>query len=146
MFDPPSIVSLVSGHGIILYEAILLITIFEGPMFTVIAASLVATGVFSVIPILSLITLGDVIGDSMHHSIGRFAGRPLLNPFDLNETALHKAKSCFERRPIAMLILSKLAHGAGAAGLIVAGAVRAPYRKYVTRYPAGCPQNSRRRW
>ena len=72
---------------------------------------------------------GDIIGDGLVYWLGR-TGNWALKLFRVKEKNLEDAKKYFHENHRKALITSKLVHGLGFTGLLAAGAVRVPYRKY----------------
>jgi membrane protein DedA with SNARE-associated domain len=113
------------------YLIILPFSIIEGPFLAIICGFLVTTKVLNPWIVFPILIVGDVLGDTIFYIMGR-TGRGVLRFFRVKEATLEEAKKYFENNHRKALIMSKLIHGLGTAGLIAAGAVRVPYKKYFT--------------
>ncbi len=110
------------------------LAIVEGPIITVLAGFLVTLGVLNPFIVYAIVVAGDMVGDSWLYGVGRVGGKWLDRVsrfFRVTPEKLEQAKGFFDTHHHRTLILSKLVHGIGAAGLIAAGMLRIPYRRYV---------------
>jgi len=120
---------------LLLYKYIILfpLAIVEGPIVTIIAGLLVTLGVLNVFFVYPILVVGDVIGDTSGYILGRWCA-PLINRYGakigLTETKLNQVKNYFHDHRKKALFLSKVLHGIGFMGLIVAGILKIPYRKF----------------
>jgi membrane protein DedA with SNARE-associated domain len=116
---------------ILIYKYLIIIpfAIIEGPFLTVICGFLVAGKILNPWIVFPILVIGDIIGDSTIYYAGR-TGKGILRFFKVKEDDLEKAKKYFAENHKKALITSKLVHGLGFTGLLAAGAVRVPYRKY----------------
>lgn len=116
------------------YFILLPIAIVEGPIATVIAGFLVTFGYLNVFLVYIIIILGDIIGDTILYYLG-FKGKKLLNKYGsylgITPESLERAKEYFDTKHQKAIILSKIIHGVGIAGLVTAGILRIPYRRYI---------------
>lgn len=113
------------------YKYIILIplAIIEGPIITVVAGFLVTLKVFNPFAVYIVMVIGDVVGDGIVYYIGH-SGKRFLYYFKITDKKLEKVKQYFKDNHIKTIILSKLIHGVGFTGLIVAGASHVPYKRY----------------
>ena len=72
---------------------------------------------------------GDIIGDAFFYWMG-YSGKRFLKYFKVSEEKLEQAKTYFKDNHNKTLTMSKLVHGVGLAGIIAAGAVHVPYKKF----------------
>jgi membrane protein DedA with SNARE-associated domain len=116
---------------ILLYKYLIIIpfAIIEGPFLTVICGFLVAGKLLNPWIVLPILIVGDIFGDGIIYWAGR-TGNWALRLFRVNEKNLEDAKKYFHENHKKALITSKLVHGLGFTGLLAAGAVRVPYRRY----------------
>jgi membrane protein DedA with SNARE-associated domain len=116
---------------ILLYKYFIIIpfAIIEGPFLTVICGFLVAGRLLNPWITFPILVAGDIIGDGTIYWIGR-TGRGAVKFFRVKEESLEDAKKYFRENHKKALITSKLVHGLGFTGLLAAGAVRVPYRRY----------------
>jgi membrane-associated protein len=113
------------------YLILLPLSIIEGPVLIVFCGFLVTTKVLNPWIVLPLFIAGDIIGDAILYWVGRRGGGA-LRFFRVKEKTLEEAKKYFETNHRKALIASKLIHGLGFTGLIAAGVLRVPYKKYFT--------------
>ncbi|OHB07579.1 MAG: hypothetical protein A3I19_00390 [Candidatus Zambryskibacteria bacterium RIFCSPLOWO2_02_FULL_38_13] len=111
------------------YLILLPFSIIEGPFLAVICGFLVTTKILNPWIVLPIVIVGDIIGDSILYFVGR-TGKKALRFFRVKEESLEEAKKYFADNHKKALITSKLIHGLGFTGLLAAGAVRVPYKKY----------------
>src|SRR5262249_49556348 len=81
-----------------------------------------------------LVVLGDFIGDTVLYILGRWH-RPLFNRLggrlNLSTDRVRKVLAYFGKRDRRAIVISKLVHGVGFTGLIVAGSLRMPFRRFI---------------
>ena len=113
------------------YRYIILIplAIIEGPIVTVICGFLVTLKVFNPLAVYVVMVLGDIVGDGGIYYIG-YSGKRFLKYFRVTEEKLEKAKTYFRENHKKAIAMSKLIHGIGFTGLVAAGAIHVPYKKY----------------
>lgn len=113
------------------YRYIILVplSIIEGPIVTVACGFLVTLKVFNPILVYIIMILGDIVGDGLIYYIG-YSGKRFLKYFKVTETKLEKAKTYFNENHHKAIMMSKLIHGIGFTGLVAAGAIHVPYKKY----------------
>jgi membrane-associated protein len=129
MFD--HILQFAQAHSILVYLVIFAVGIFEGPMLTALCGFLVTRGLLDLFLVYGIVVLGDMVGDTLHYALGRFGSNQLLSFMKITSEKLEVAKRNFQTRNLTMISLSKLIHGVGVLGLVYAGVIRAPYRRYV---------------
>jgi membrane protein DedA with SNARE-associated domain len=116
------------------YLIILPLAILEGPILAIIIGFLITLNFFNPVVAFLILTLGDVIGDSAMYLIGRWGGKPFLLKFGphvgVTEEKLENARIFFDERHTKAVVLSKLIHGVGFVGLITAGILKVPYRRF----------------
>jgi membrane-associated protein len=117
------------------YVIILPIAILEGPIITIIGGFLVSMGVLNPFLVYILVVTGDALGDAGCYIIGRW-GSPLVDKYGhkigVTPKKIHVVKEYFHAHRRKALFFSKVLHGIGFTGLIVAGTLRIPYRKFFT--------------
>ena len=116
------------------YLILIPLAIIEGPMIMVIAGFLVALGLLNAFWVYVIIVMGDVIGDSLAYGVGRWGG-PTLQRLGVRMGAtpdkVVRAREFFRTHHQKAIIMSKLIHGVGIAGLVTAGALKIPYGRYL---------------
>ena len=120
------------ADGILL---LLPLAIVEGPIVTVLAGSMTAAGYLDGWTVLVVVVLGDLIGDTVFYSLGRW-GTSLLTRYGgrwvgLTPDRLAQLRSRFVARSRGTLAVGKLTHSIGALVLIAAGAARMNYLEFL---------------
>jgi len=111
------------------YLIVIPISILEGPIISVICGFLATLGVFNPLLIFIIMIAGDIIGDAIFYYIG-YKGNKLFKYFHIDEEKVEKAKIYFQNHHKKAIAGSKILWGIGTAGLIAAGALHTPYKKY----------------
>jgi len=128
------IISFLQRNEIWAYVIIFPLSIIEGPILTVICGFMIAQQILNPILVYIIVIAGDIVGDSFNYVIGRFGGERILSRYGhvigLTRDKLEFAQQYFESRRIRSLALSKLIHGIGMVGLVIAGTLRVPYGKF----------------
>ncbi len=130
-----SLVEIVSLLNTYKYLILFPIAVIEGPIISIIAGFLVSLGIFNPFFVYIILIAGDVVGDSILYALGRWGGEPLvrkIGPY-LGATTerIDKVKEYFNSYGRRAVTMSKLFHGIGMAGLVTAGSLKVPYRKYI---------------
>jgi membrane-associated protein len=116
------------------YWVILPIAVIDAPLLSIFIGFLVATGHLNLFLAFGIIVLGDVISDTALYVFGRWC-RPAFEKAGLHlnfsPARVRKVLEYFKRRDRRAIVFSKLARGVGFTGLIVAGSIRVPYRRFV---------------
>ncbi len=111
------------------------LAIVEGPILAVIAGFLCTSGFLNPLYVLPVIVLGDIIGDSICYSLGRWGMpkffRKIGYRFGLGPRQIERAKKYFDANPGTTISLSKITLGIGVAGIYLAGNARVPYKKFI---------------
>ena len=117
------------------YLILLPIVVIEGPIVTVLAGFLVSMHQFNLFLVYIIVVVGDAIGDSACYLIGRF-GSKILNKhgpkIGVTPKKIARVERYFNTHRKKALFYSKILHGIGFTGLIVAGTLKIPYRKFFT--------------
>ena len=109
--------------------------IVEGPIIAVIAGFLCTGSFLNPLLVYPVIVLGDIIGDSICYSAGRW-GTPkflknIFNRFTVTKKKLDSARIFFDANPAKTISLSKILLGIGIAGIYLAGNAKVPYNKFI---------------
>jgi membrane protein DedA with SNARE-associated domain len=116
------------------YLILVPLAIIEGPITSVVAGFLSTSGIFNLLFVFPIMVMGDMVGDSIFYGLGRF-GSGILHKYGHRVGAtpekLAEAKVYFANNHHKALIMSKLIHGIGLSGLIVAGSLKVPYPRYI---------------
>lgn len=133
IFSFPEIISLLEQYKYIIFFPI---AVIEGPIVTIIAGFLVSLKIFNIFLSYIIVLAGDAVGDTILYILGRWGGAALIRrvgPYlGATPTRMEKVKEQFDLRGRRAITFSKLFHGIGMAGLITAGSLKVPYRKYIS--------------
>ncbi len=111
------------------YLIVIPLAIIEGPIISVICGFLATLGVFNPFLIFIVMVAGDIVGDGIYYYIG-YSGKKMFRYFKVSEEKIAEAKIYFEKNHKKAIAGSKIMWGIGTAGLITAGALRIPYKRY----------------
>jgi membrane protein DedA with SNARE-associated domain len=115
------------------YWAILPFALFEAPLMSIVIGFFAATGFLNLFLAFGIVVAGDFIGDTALYIFGRW-GRPIFAKIGLRlnfpPEHVQKVLAYFGSRDRRAIVISKLVHGVGFTGLVVAGSVRVPYRRF----------------
>ena len=123
-------------HLLTTYQYFILfpLSIIEGPILTVVAAFLTTLGIMKLSIVYLVVVLGDVVGDTVVYSIGRWGGSK-LGRFEgflrITPEKIESTKEYFNAHYYRAIFVSKFFHGIGAAGLLTAGILKTPYLRYI---------------
>jgi membrane protein DedA with SNARE-associated domain len=131
VFSPSDILGLLSAHP---YAALLPLAIAEGPLVTIAAGVLVATSQLKFWPVLAIVVVGDLVGDSALYALGRWGGTRMVTRWTGRRTLTRVAalQDQFLRKADRVLVAGKLTHAIGAPVLITAGIVRMAFGRFLT--------------
>jgi len=111
------------------------LAVVEGPILAIIVGFLCMEGILNPFIAYPIIVLGDITGDSLVYSLGRWGKscstgrwRRLMG---LSGAKIEKARTYFGNNPVKTVSLSKIILGVGVAGIFLAGNSRLPYRKFI---------------
>jgi membrane-associated protein len=111
------------------YVILIPLAILEGPIVTVICGFLVTLKFFNPFVVYVVMVLGDIVGDGLIYYMG-YSGKRFFKYFKVTEEKLEKTKTYFRDNHKKAIVMSKLVHGIGFTGLVAAGAIHVPYKKY----------------
>lgn len=110
------------------------LTIIEGPIVTVTAGVLSSLGLFNFFVVYVVAVIGDLTGDALYYSIGRFGRKPLErwgHFVGFSKERLEKMENHFADHGGKTLMAAKLSHGIGGIVLITAGVAKISFRKFL---------------
>ena len=117
------------------YAILFPITIVEGPIITVIAGFLSSQGYLNILTVYGIVVAGDIVGDIIYYSIGRWGGRRFINHWGhflhLGLGEITKLENHFAKHSGKTLIFGKLSHAIGAPILVAAGMAKIPLNKFI---------------
>lgn len=127
-----AITLLLQEHGL---QILFGLTLIEGPIATVVAATLASKGYLNPWLVCGIAILGDIAGDLVLYGIGRFCPvivRPMLRSGGLPGAAGGGGiKVAFRQQGAQLLILGKLTHVAGFAVILAAGGARMGLGRFI---------------
>jgi membrane protein DedA with SNARE-associated domain len=122
-----------SQHG---YWIMLPLMTIEGPIVTIIAATLAALGAFNVFIVLFLSIIGDMLGDVILYGLGYKYGmgfvRRVGKYIGITENLVTRMEKYFTRHGGKTIFAVKSTTGLCWATFTAAGIVRMPFKKFVT--------------
>lgn len=117
------------------YFVLFPVTIIEGPIVTVIAGFLSSLGYLNVVIVYLLAVIGDLVGDSIYYSIGKWGKRGFIKRWGkyigLNEDRIGHLEGHFQKHSGKTLIIGKWSHAVGAVVLIAAGVAEMSFWRFV---------------
>ncbi|MFN3646041.1 MAG: DedA family protein [Gemmobacter sp.] len=122
---------LIQRHGL---WVLLLLTLIEGPVATLVAAAMAARGLLDPAAVFAVALAGDLAGDGVLYAIGRLspgltrrlAGRRVNAVLDRSGGL----RDLMQAQAWRLLVLGKLTHVLGFAVILAAGAARVPARLF----------------
>lgn len=125
------------------YPLLMFGTIIEGPILMIACGFLLHEGVFPLIPLFLALFAGDIIGDILWYFVGYYFAEKAFNKngkfWGISPELFESTKKLFHKYHARILLISKLVMGLGLAlaVLIVAGATRVSFKKYILLNIAG---------
>jgi membrane protein DedA with SNARE-associated domain len=117
------------------YFVLLPVVIIEGPIVTIIAGFLASLGHINPFIAYGVIVVGDLIGDCMYYSFGRFGRKKVIERWGhyigITLERVRRLETHFEKHSGKTLIISKLTHAVGPVFLVAAGVAKVPIGKFV---------------
>jgi membrane-associated protein len=127
-----------NGHQYLGYLLLTALSLFEGPIVSILAGSFVKLGYLNFTLAYIAVMVGDLIGDSFLYYLGYRYGELAISKvqkkFYVTDAKITKVKSLFSKYKYLVLFTSKLTNGFGfsAIVLLTAGIVRIPLFAYLT--------------
>lgn len=117
------------------YFILFILMIIEGPIVTSAAAFLASLGFFNIFIIFILSIFGDLIGDCLHYSIGRYGGHKLINKyykkFNISKKDINKTKRGLHKHFGKTMFIIKFTPIFTTPGLIIMGSLKSSLKKFV---------------
>lgn len=132
-FSPTDILNLLEHYR---YFIIFPITVFEGPIIIIISGLLAYLKVLNFYWALVILTIADVIGDSMYYLIGRFwrsseKARRFAKYFGYSEKSEEYLEKHFEHHKGKTFLVAKVSHGLGSTVQIASGIAKVSYKEFL---------------
>ena len=118
------------------YFVIFPIVIFEGPIITVISGFLIYLGILNPYLTYLLLIVGDLVGDSLYYSIGRFWRssnwfKKISSLFGYSEKSEEFLENHFKKHKFKTLFLAKFSHGMGGTIQISSGIAKVDFSDFL---------------
>ncbi|HTK03789.1 MAG TPA: VTT domain-containing protein [Alphaproteobacteria bacterium] len=117
------------------YLIIFPLVVFEGPIVTIIAGFLVATGFLDFIPAYLTIVTADLMGDVLYYSAGRWWLKSVTDKifsfFKISIKKVKKFETALKNNQGKVLFFGKLSHALGAGILFAAGSAKVPFNEFL---------------
>lgn len=118
------------------YLVIFPITVFEGPIITVIGGFLVYLKILNGFVAYFLLVFGDWVGDILHYVLGRYFSNSVwfkktAKYFGYDERREKIVEKHFRNHPRKTVLLAKVSHGAGGFVQIVAGMAKMDFWQFM---------------
>ncbi|MFH0837868.1 MAG: DedA family protein [Patescibacteria group bacterium] len=127
-----SILVFLQGAG---YFALLLTMTIEGPVITAVAAFAASLGLFHIYYVFGLSVLGNLIGDVVYFSIGKFGRKVVidryLERFKVKKDTLEKIERDLKNHPGKAMAVIKIIPPLPTPGLILAGVMNMPFKTFL---------------
>jgi len=131
IFSLDSIVALITTYK---YALLFPISVIEGPIVSVIGGFLIVHGLLSIFSTYLILLAGDIVGDTLYYSIGRFGGRKFIHKwgksFGIKEEKVIKLEKHFEKHAGKTILIGKT-QAVGGLFLAAAGLSKMPYLKFI---------------
>ena len=130
-----SLTNIVELIALYRYTILFPISIFEGPIVTVIAGFLVSIGEMNLWLVFPIVILGDLTGDALFYALGRYGGMKFVNRygkyFGINAQNILLVEHHFDAYLTRTILLGKFAHSFGFVVLTTAGILKARFGKFM---------------
>ncbi len=116
------------------YLLVFLLMMAEGPVVTYVAAFAASLGFFKIYYIWALSIIATTLMDLLWYFIGRFGGRTKIFRYVMNrfgESRINKFETFLIDHPGKTILVAKLTPGLSPPGLMLAGAIKVPFRKFI---------------
>lgn len=117
------------------YLVLFPLVVIEGPIVTIIAGFLVSLGFMDFIPTYFTIIAGDLAGDMLYYSAGRWwlnkTYRKVMNFFGIKISFLEKIEDLLKKNKGPALFFGKLSHAIGGIILFAAGLAEVPVKAFL---------------
>ena len=111
------------------------LVVIEGPIVTIIAGFLVSLGFMDFLPTYLTIVTGDLSGDILYYSAGRWwlnkTYKGFLKFLHINMDLVHKLEKAVKKNKGPFLFFGKLSHAIGGLILFAAGSARIPLKEFM---------------
>ncbi len=123
------------------YVVMLPIATIEGPIISIVAGSLVASGQLNFFWAYAILIIGDMIGDSIYYAIGRYGRMTFIAKYGhfvgLPPERIEQVDQHFLNHAAKTLILGKLAFSFEIPFMVTAGIAQYSYKRFISFMFAG---------
>ena len=117
------------------YFALFPLAVLEGPIITVLTGFFSSLGHINFSLAYLVIIAGDLAGDALHYSLGRFGREKFIDRWGryigADKERVESLERQFAKRGSKLLFIGKMAHGVGGAFLVAAGVIKMPFGKFL---------------
>ncbi len=133
LFSPSDILSLLEQYK---YFIIFPITVLEGPIIIIVSGFLVYLKILNFYVAFAMLSVADIIGDSMYYLIGRYwrsseKARKYAKYFGYSEKSEEFLEKHFEKHKGKTFLVAKISHGLGSTVQIASGIAKVSYKKFL---------------
>ncbi len=129
--SPANIIHILIQFG---YPLIFAVTIFEGPIVTVISSFLASLGYFNVVIIFAIVVSADLVGDTLWYFVGYFGRKHFIERyghfFGITTERIFKLERHFSAHAGKTIFLAKITHAIGLPFIIAAGMARVRFKTF----------------
>jgi membrane-associated protein len=119
------------------YWLILPLAIIEGPIVAMAAAFLASTGVLNIQIVYGLALAGDIIGDILYYTLGRYGGEPLIDKYGryikVTQESVEKVKQKYFTKQKSLwqvITISKAMQAPSSIILVICGLTGVNFREF----------------
>jgi membrane-associated protein len=117
------------------YLVLFPLVVIEGPVVTIITGFLVSLGFMDFIPAYMTIVAGDLAGDVLYYSAGRWwlnkTYKGVLKFLNINFKLVHKLEAAIKKNKGPFLFFGKLSHAIGGLILFAAGSAGISFKEFL---------------
>jgi membrane protein DedA with SNARE-associated domain len=130
--DHTTLIHLISAYGPFI---LLPIMIVEGPIITVVASFLASLGILNVFLVYVLAYLGNVIGDAIYYSLGRYGRERFILRYGkyigLTQARIEYIEVHYQKHFLKTILIGKVTEAPIVPILVAAGTSRVDFRKFL---------------
>jgi membrane protein DedA with SNARE-associated domain len=116
------------------YALLFPISVVEGPIVSILGGFLASTGHLNIYLAYLTVVLGDLVGDTLYYSLGKFGGINIIKKYGrflrMDSNSVAGLESHFQKHAGKTLVIGKFSHGLGSIVLFAAGLGKVPYRRF----------------
>lgn len=132
LISPEIIITFLQNYG---YFALLILSLFEGPIITIIAGFLASMGIFNIFLVYLIVLFSDVSSDIIMYSVGRFGKEKIIpkvyKKLKKRELKLLGLEKFYKNHGIKTIAIAKFIIGPGMWVQIGAGVAKMKFKKFL---------------